>query len=124
MRATQTEMEAATSANTTVSPSVQHYHPSAAKAWGMITPNTTVSASYPAAGVSVVKNSTGDFTVTHGVTFSSTAYMAVVSLDAGGSRMYLHDMVKATTTLRLVFTDQDGFAKDPSSFNYALFGDL
>jgi phosphotransferase system IIB component len=122
--ADQTAMEAASSTSLVVTPGRQHFHPSAAKAWGMVTPNTTVNASYPAAGVSVVKNGTGDFTVTFGVTFSAATYSSIVTLDAGSSRMFLHNVTKTTTTLRVVFTDESGVAKDPATFDYAIFGDI
>lgn len=123
--ATQAQMETATSAVVSVVPSVQQFHPSAAKAWGFITPNTTVTAAYPGAGVSVVKNGTGDFTVTHGVTFSSTSYGAIAVAYRGGADVdVVSEITLATTTIRIKISGSSGTPHDPASFHYALYGDL
>ena len=121
--ATQAEQETGTDTTRAVSPGRQHFHPSAAKAWGVITPATTVSASYPASGVSVVKNGTGDFTVTHGVTFSSANY-ASVSQSLNAVSLVPYSSAKTTTTIRLIFRDDAGVLTDPTSFSYVLYGDL
>ena len=123
MNATQAEQEAATATNKLASPAVQQYHPSASKAWGLITPATTVTASYPSAGVSVVKNATGDFTVTHGVTFSSTSYAVLVSPSIN-QRISVNEIIRTTTTVRITMVDAAGSALDPTNFNYVCFGDL
>lgn len=121
--ATQAEQETATSTAVNVTPGRQQYHPSAPKAWGLITPATTVTASYPAAGVSVVKNGTGDYTVTHGVTFSSTSYTHALSLTAPAVAMCVV-AARTTTTVQIKIYDIAANPYDPTSFSYALFGDL
>jgi hypothetical protein len=121
--ATQAQQEAAVSGAVFVAPSVQQYHPSACKAWGLITPATTVSASYPAAGVSVVKNGTGDYTVTHGVTFSSGNYCAQVTPVYNGPIQTAVFSISATT-IRVIFSIYTGADVDPTQFSYACFGDL
>lgn len=111
-----------------VSTGVQNLHPSACKAWGNIGPPTTVNESYPTAGVSVVKNGTGDYTITHGVTFAGTNYSynfcvndstnAFIATVIGGAG-------QTKTTIRVSITDSAGTPADPNtSFAYQLFGRL
>jgi hypothetical protein len=122
--AVQSEQETGTSNTLAVTPGRQHYHPSAAKAWGMITHPTTVSASYPAAGVSVNNSSTGVYVVTHGLTMSSANYAVVVQglVGAGGSLASL--TARTTTTFTVAFTAHDNAANDQTSFSYVIYGDL
>jgi hypothetical protein len=72
--ATQSEQEAASSTTTVVTPGTQKYHPSAAKAWVMLTTVTTtaINASYNVA--SLTDNGVGDTTVNFSVAFSSANY--------------------------------------------------
>ena len=123
--ATQAQQETATSLVVTVTPGRQQYHPSAAKAWGAIATPTTVAGSYPAAGVSVVKDSTGTYTVTHGVTISSTVYSLLVQLNAAGSNWYSPRISsRTTTTFQVIFVDSTGNLNDPTGFMYAIYGDV
>ncbi len=124
--ATQAQMEAATSNVVTVTPGTAKWHPGMPKAWGYITPATTVSASYPGSGVSVVQNGTGDFTITHGVTFSSSAYAIVAQLHLTSSATSMRWSIKAqnATTFQLLTFDASNAAADPTQFSYVLFGDL
>ncbi len=76
--AAETDQEAGTSNTLVVTPSVQQYHPSAAKAWVVF--DGTASSPTPAAsyGVSsITKNGTGDYTITWGTPFSSANYVVV-----------------------------------------------
>lgn len=79
-RATQAEMEAGSSANTTVAPSVQHFHPSAAKAWCYF----TVSGGTPALEesynvTSITDNGVGDYTINFTNALETAEYAAHVS---------------------------------------------
>lgn len=121
--ATQADQETATSTTAYVSPGRQQYHPSAPKAWGFITIPTTVSASYPAAGVSVAKNGAGNYTITHGITLSSTSYCVLVT-PISSSAFYADVTARTTTTFTVIFPDSAGAPNDPTGFNYAIFGDL
>lgn len=84
--ATKALQESATSIQTIVSPGVQQYHPSAAKAWARVTEdgagNYTLAAAYNIA--SVVDNGTGNVTVNFDVDFSSANYACVVNSNSSG----------------------------------------
>src|SRR3990167_5819252 len=91
--ATQANQETGTATDLLVSPGRQHFHPSAPKAWGLVTHPTTISASYPAAGVSNTNPTTGTYVVTHGRTFSSVNYAVVVSpINAGNTAFKITDI--------------------------------
>ncbi len=98
----------------------------APKAWGYITPATTVSASFPASGVSVVKNGTGDYTITHGVTFASAAYAIIAQPHLTSSATSMRWSIKAqdATTFQLLIFDASNAAADPTQFSYACFGSV
>lgn len=122
MRATQAEMEGATSVNTTVAPSILHFHPAASKGWGLVTTPTTVTTSYPASGVSVTNPGTGQYVVTHGLTFSSANY--VVSVLAGSTLRNARIDAQDATTFTVAFFDSAGNAAAATNFRYVVFGDL
>ncbi len=124
--ATQADQETATSNLLFVTPGRQQYHPSAPKAWGMITPAATVSASYPATGVSVIHNGAGDFTVTFGTSMSSTNF-AIMTTPFYNSvnAMAASITVQSQTGFRVAFTDLVAVARtDPGAFYYSVYGDL
>lgn len=121
--AAQADQETATSTTTYVSPGRQQYHPSAAKAWGMITHATTVSASYPGTGVSNTNPGTGQYVVTHGVTMSSANYAVMITALAGGTAAP-RLTARTTTTFSVTFNDDAGSAVNPTSFSYVIFGDI
>ena len=125
LNATQTKQEAGTDTKSLVSPAVQQYHPSAAKCWGMITAPTTVTVSYPAAGVSNTNPSTGTYVVTHGVTFSSANYAINITIQ-GGAGSYFSPTITAqnSTTFTVNFRDNSTAAVNVAGFNYTCFGDL
>ena len=75
--ATQAQMEAASSSAAVVTPAVQHFHPSAAKAWG--TCGVTGNLASPSYNMSSVTDTgTGQATFNFSTSFSSSVY-AVVS---------------------------------------------
>lgn len=123
--ASQAEMEAATSTTVFSTPGRQQFHPGHPKAWGLITPNTTVTASYPSAGTSVSRASAGVYTVTHGITFSSTSVAAIVAgYKSPDVIIAVVDSIPNATTVKIRFFDITGSPADPDKFSYALFGDI
>lgn len=80
--ATQAEMEAATTAQSAVTPAVQKYHPGNAKAWfQMITAGGAPSLITGYNVASITDVNTGEFRINFGVSFSSANYGFV----AGGN---------------------------------------
>ena len=132
--ATQAQMETASTSTTTVRPSMAHFHPGSAKAWGAIAVPTTVSASFPATGVSVVANAGGNYTVTLGRTFSSANYsVQVCVVDTTGNPFpaLVYQQGVSTFSVKMYkLTDGGGgflvatLTAPDSGFNYACYGDL
>lgn len=129
--ATQAELEAASLTTVYASPGRQHFHPGHPKAWALITPNTTVTASYPSAGVSVVRNSAGSYTITHGLTFSSANYAVIVCAEHASQAVVAVVNTRSATQFGLLFFNMgaDGAPTgstpaDPVKFTYCIFGDL
>lgn len=122
--ATQANQETATALDLIVTPGRQHFHPGAPKAWGLITAPTTVTVSYPAAGVSNTNPSTGVYVVTHGVTISSTNYAVLLTaLDAtNGARGCL--TARDATTFTASFRDTTDNLANVTAFSYLVLGDL
>lgn len=75
-QATQVAIEAETDEDTYIPPDLLKHSPGVAKAWVKFQVNGTIDASYNID--SVVKNSTGDWTITITNNFSSANYVAVV----------------------------------------------
>lgn len=120
--ATQADQETSTSTTTYVPPGRQQYHPSAVKAEGYITAPTTVTRSYPAAGVSVTNPGTGQYVVTHGVTFSGSTYSIAIS---AGTTLRTHRIdAQTATTFTVAFFDSSGVAAAATTFSYMCCGDL
>lgn len=123
--ATQAQQETGTSAVVSVVPSVQHFHDSAVKAWGVITPATTVTTSYPAAGTSVTNPGTGQYVVTHGRTFSSSNYaISVIATESGVANPTIGVLVSQNATTFTVQFWSVGSARAPEKFTYQCCGDL
>lgn len=75
--ASQTDQEAASNATNPVVPSVQQFHPSAAKAWCSFDVAGNLGQSYNVS--SVTDNGTGSWTVNIGVDFSSAFWSGVAT---------------------------------------------
>lgn len=109
-----------------INTAVQNQHPSACKAWGSCIPPTTVQTTYPASGVSVVKNGTGDYTITHGVTFSDRFYpgsFSAINTAGGPLPLTVNPIGQTVTTVRVSITDLAGTPTDPdTTFAWHLFG--
>lgn len=124
--ATQAVQETGTATTTFVTPGVQHFHPSAAKAWGKCAGNaSTVDASY---GVTSVTNgAAGINTWNWSVTFSSAEYGAIPGVLFGGSGVsnLAHYITSLTTTTAVVLAETAaGTDFDPTSHFISAFGDL
>ncbi|CAB4176438.1 hypothetical protein UFOVP1672_11 [uncultured Caudovirales phage] len=83
--ATQADMEAGSSASVVVTPSVQHYHPSACKFWVKTTPGNNNVASYNVTSVS--DTSAGITVVTIATDFSSAAWACGCSVESTSDTM-------------------------------------
>jgi hypothetical protein len=117
--ATQADQEASTAPAAIVTPSVQQYHPSAAKAWGTATIGVstgaqTILASYNVSAVT--KTSAGSYTVEFTTPFSSTAY-TILPIAVDG--LVAVD-VPATTGFQLF---NDTTVSDPLTIHFACYGD-
>lgn len=121
--ASQAEMEADASTSVFASPGRLKYHPGVAKAWGLITHPTTVTVSYPAAGVSNTNPGTGQYVVTHGLTMSSANY-AVLLTSLHSAFAAPRVVSRTTTTFTIQIEDAAGGATNPTAFSYQIFGDL
>jgi hypothetical protein len=119
--ATQAQQETATSVVVNVTPGRQQYHPSAAKAWCLFDGTGAIAASYNVSGV--VKNSTGSYTISFTVAFSSANYAMVCSgLDAAVPAVAFFTG-RTTGGATVVISNTGGSAFDPSGVSCAFFGD-
>lgn len=122
--ASQATQETGTSTTTLVAPGRQHYHNSAAKAWGVIsvsggTPN--LDASY---GVtSITDSGVGIIDVNLSVTMGSANYVVVVGIAVASAIVYINS--RTTTALQLRTTNLAAAAIDiTGTVHFAVFGDL
>lgn len=97
------QQESAASASLPVTPSVQQYHPSAAKAWARVTEdgagNYTLAAAYNIA--SLTDNGTGNVTVTFDIDFSSANYACVVSTNSSGINAAATSLAAGSVVVRI-----------------------
>lgn len=83
--ALKSDQTTATSTAVVVTPSVQQFHPSASKAWARIAGGASGGALQGSFNVaSAVRNSTGDYTATFSVAFTSTSYVCVATSQSSG----------------------------------------
>lgn len=124
--ASQADQETSTSTTALVTPSVQQYHPSAAKAWCSFDSAGTIAASYNI--TSITDNGTGDWTVNIGTDFSTANFAAIACGGARAGVAYLNYTIIAVTagTARVnanstvvVLVDPD----TPDLIFFAAFGD-
>lgn len=124
--ATQTEQEAGSSLTARVTPGNQHFHQSAAKAWGKISGAATpvVEASYNVS--SAVKNGTANFSVNWTTPFSSANYCVVATGfedGTGGNVVTCTVRAQTASSVTFVFFNSAGTAVNPDWFNVLAFGD-
>jgi hypothetical protein len=122
--AAQSDMETATSTTTIVTPGRAKYHPGMAKAWAFVTVSGTtpsVTAGHNVSGV--VRNSTGNYTLTFSTAMSSANFCSVCSplLSNLSLTRYMWTVSATTTTVTVQTIDSSGAAE--SSFHIVLFGD-
>lgn len=120
--ATQAQQETGTSNVVSVTPGVQHYHPSAAKAWGVFAGSSgTLSASYNI--TSVVRNALGDYTVTIATDFSSANYAIALGIESSVAGFH-YTADKAAGSFNLLCRNvADSTGLDPTSVSFACYGD-
>lgn len=129
--ASQSEMEAASSAVKVVAPSVVKHHPGVAKAWGFITVTggtPAVTAGYNV--TSITDNGVGNYTINLTTAFSSADFAVVAMLFnyAGDQVAFMQCTAKATSsiTIRAYKAQGSGNANHEAmdnSFFFMAFGD-
>ncbi len=127
--ATKADEEAGASSTAVVAPSVQQYHPSAAKAWGVWDITTAGAASLSTGyNISTFAYSTGAMTVTLAVPFASTNYVISGSvLNASTHAGFAFFMPAAgrgvsTFTVQAVATTTNGLIA-ASKMEFICYGD-
>ena len=91
------------------------------KAWGMLTTSgLVVTAGFNVS--SIAKNSTGDYTITWTVAFSSTNYAVVAVPEGSPSETRIVGSGRTTTSVRLQFFGSAGAATDPTIISVVAFG--
>jgi hypothetical protein len=127
--ATQAQQEAGSSTTAVVTSGRQHYHPSAAKAWGSFVGSTgVINASYNT--TSITRAGTGQYTINHTAGFSSGNYSAVIGSSPSGSAVFCGHAItsQGSTTCSIrtygVTSTPTVGAIDPTTVTYALFGDF
>lgn len=125
--AVQADQETATSTTTYVSPGVQQYHPSAAKAWVAWGATSTIDVSYNVS--SITDNGTGDWTVNFATAFSSANYTVSPgqrssSDNDGGSIFNVKSATAPTASACRMFSQTPGGIAADRTKNYvSFFGD-
>jgi hypothetical protein len=126
--AAKSDQQAGSSNVLAVTPLHQQDHPSAAKAWVQFTVSggvVTVNASYNIA--SVVRNGTGDFTITFTTAFASANYVpaGMTRKTASNNALFVAiDRVNAPTSsaLRIATANDIGTNEDPAAVAVVVFG--
>lgn len=120
--ATQAQQEAGSSNVVFVTPGRQHFHPSAAKAWGKFAGATgTLAASHNV--TSVVRDSLGDYTVTLATDFGTADYVIALT-PLNGSVSILRVSAQAAGTFSIKSVGFDFNDNDPTAIFFACFGDF
>lgn len=127
--AVQSDQETGSSTAVAVVPGVQHFHPSAAKAWVNFNGTGTVSIRRSYNVTSITDNGTGDYTVNFTNAFSDANYMAVGMIgDTGGSGFGIATGPRTTTptgsAFRFLITTAGPTNTDYPYVHIAFFGDL
>jgi hypothetical protein len=122
--ATQTEMETGTSVLRTVTPGRQHFHPGHPKAWGRASAaGSLVSGDYNVA--TVVRNSTGNYTVTLSTAMADTNYLVLPVIHEASTHRGASCVAVSTTTFTLLtFASNDPNVPFDCAFGFAVFGDM
>lgn len=128
--ATQADQEAAATSTAVVMPSVQQYHPSAAKAWALVTMTGTVATVTTGYNVSsAASTATGLLKINLTNSFGSTNYVVGGMVRIGDSIITNHAVTHptsvglATTTFTLLCQASDGTNTDPVAWHVFCYGD-
>lgn len=122
--AVQADQEATSTGALAVTPSVQHYHPSAAKAFARWSSTTTVPVSYNVSST-IVKVGTGAYQLKFINNFSSTNVLVpVLSCDDTGAIIAGSVSTMTVSTCTVVFRNAAGALTDAANFYAAFYGDL
>lgn len=133
--ATQAEQEAGTATNKFVAPSVQHFHPSAAKIWGCATVSGAVPTLQTSYNItSITDTATDRLGVTIANDFSTANYSIQATIEPATTTysatttsliVVVRNASKAVGSFTLDCLEIDiGGATDPASWSFAAFGDL
>jgi hypothetical protein len=117
------EMEAATSLLRHVPPGRQHFHPGHPKAWGRAAGDgTLVSGSYNVA--SVVRNSTGNYTVALTNAMANTNYVAKADVAEATNNRSAAAAVATTSTFTVITSQNTTGNLIDAAFSFEVFGDM
>jgi hypothetical protein len=121
--ATKTVMEAGTSSAHTVTPEMQHHHPGHPKATGRAASGGGITgASYNVA--SIVRNSTGQYTVTLTNAMADTDYWVVATLtNSGAADRFALVQITSSSTFVLRAFDVSSAGTVDMDIGFAVFGE-
>jgi hypothetical protein len=111
-----------TATDAAVTPATQRYHTAHPKAWGFYNGSTsTLGQNYGISGV--VRNSTGNYTVTLSTAMASSTYVVVASV--GGSNAFVAYLgsTLSTTTFTIGIVDNNTDDSKDSPVHFVVFGD-
>lgn len=123
--AVQSEMEAGSSTTLAVTPGRQHYHPSAAKCWGVVTVSAgvpTLNASYNVN--SITDSGVGILDVTVENDFSSVNYPITATIKSASATLVANYDTVAVGSFRITCRDKTDTLSDPAGYSFVAFGDL
>lgn len=128
MIATQAEQETGTATDHIVVPGRQHFHPSAAKAWGSVTYSAgtpTLQDSFNVSGITDLD--TGRLSVSWDTDFSSANYSVVAYVEAAGGATplvtFTESGAQSAGSVILRVANMSSTATDPARINFVAFGD-
>lgn len=119
--ASQTDQESATSTTAPVTPGVQKYHPGHPKAWVYFNSSGTIQASYNVA--SVVRNSTGLYTITWTTSFSSAAYAILTSAFSVSGQLDVANIISLSAGSCQIAAVRNNVGAFDNSLMISAFGD-
>lgn len=123
--ATQANQETATATDNPVTPSVQQFHPSAAKAWARFdAANGSLAASYNM--TSVARSASGAYVVTIATDFSTAVYSAIATIEdavAAALQTRITSASMLAGSFQIGVENGGGGNTDPDYVHFAAFGD-
>lgn len=120
-----TEIAAASDTTRALVAGLLHHHPLVPKAWAVIDATGAIVERSGASTPTSVEDSTGDITVTWGVTFSTSTYAAfAMPVETGGSGRVIMITAQTTTTTSFKSNNLAGTDADPTRWIVVAFGRL